>query len=206
MSEDVTRSVEATTPGAAAAVAHRRRTAPNGVWGMLLLAATEATLFGTLLATYFYLRFRSAQWPPPGIEAPSVALPLALTAVLVATTVPMALAALAARAGRRGRCWALVALAFALQAGYLAWQIVLYLDDLDKFSPADTAYGSIYFTLLGVHHAHVAVGLLLSVWVLGRLATGLTNYRVVTVYAVALYWAFVNFLAILVVAAQVSPS
>jgi heme/copper-type cytochrome/quinol oxidase subunit 3 len=135
-----------------------------------------------------------------------VALPLALTAVLVATTVPVGLAALAASRGRRGVAWLLFALALPIQAGYLAWQIVLYMDDLDKFSPDGSAYGSIYFTLLGAHHAHVAFGLLLNVWVLVRLATGLTNYRVVTVQAVALYWVFVNLLAVVVVATQVSPA
>ena len=183
-----------------------RRTVPTGLWGMLLFAATEATLFGTLLAAYFYLRLRAPQWPPPGIEAPSVALPLALTAVLVATTVPIVLAALAVRGGRRGLAWAMVAMALVVQAGYLAWQVVLYTDDLAKFSPDATAYGSIYFTLLGVHHAHVALGLLFDLWVLVRLASGLNRYRTITVQAVAVYWTFVNLVAILVVAAQVSPS
>jgi heme/copper-type cytochrome/quinol oxidase subunit 3 len=201
-----TRSTEATTTAEVVAVARARRATPSGVWGMLLFAATEGTLFGTLLATYFYLRFRSPQWPPPGIEAPSVALPLALTAALVATTVPILLSVPAARRGRRGLTAALVALAMVVQGGYLAWQIVLYTDDLAKFTPDDSAYGSIYFTLLGAHHAHVAFGLLLDLWVLVRLASGLTNYRLLTVQAVALYWAFVNAVAILVVAAQVSPS
>jgi heme/copper-type cytochrome/quinol oxidase subunit 3 len=183
-----------------------RRTVSNGVWGLLLFAASEGALFGTLLAAYFYLRFRSTQWPPAGIEAPSVALPLALTGALVLTTAPMALAALAARRGRAAAAWGLVALALVVQGGYLAWQIVLYLSDLDKFTPGATAYGSIYFTLLGTHHAHVAAGLLLNLWLLARLATGLTAYRVQAVQVVALFWAFVNAVAVLVVAAQVSPS
>jgi heme/copper-type cytochrome/quinol oxidase subunit 3 len=188
------------------AIIRARRALPNGVWGLLLFAATEGALFGTLLATYFYLRFRSAQWPPPGIAAPSVALPLALTGVLVLTTAPMLLAARAARRGRAAAAWWLVALALVVQGGYLAWQIVLYLSDLDRFSPSESAYGSIYFTLLGTHHAHVAVGLLLSLWVLLRLAWGLTEYRAQAVQVVALYWTFVNAVAVLVVAAQVSPS
>jgi len=182
------------------------RAVANGVWGMLLFAATEAGLFGTLLGSYFYLRFSSAQWPPPGIEAPSVALPLALTAALVLTTVPVVLAVLAARRGRIGAAWLLVALAVLVQAGYLAWQVVLFADDLGRFSPSETAYGSIYFTLLGAHHGHVALGLLLELWVLARLARGVTTYRVVALQAVALYWVFVNAMAVLVVAAQVSPS
>ena len=33
--------------------------APSGWWGMVLLIATEATLFLLLIATYFYLRFKT---------------------------------------------------------------------------------------------------------------------------------------------------
>lgn len=183
-----------------------RRTLSNGVWGMLLLIATETTLFGTLIGTYFYLRFRSAQWPPAGIAAPSVALPLALTAALVLSVVPMLGAARAARRGRVVPTWLLVALATVVQGGYLAWQIVSYLSDLDKFSPAATAYGSIYFTLIGADHAHVAVGIVLDLWVLLRLLWGLTDYRVVTVRAVSLYWVFVAALTVIVTFTQVSPS
>jgi heme/copper-type cytochrome/quinol oxidase subunit 3 len=202
----VPRSMEATSARSAAVVTAQRRAIPNGIWGMAIFIASEATLFGTLIATYFYLRARSGVWPPKGIEAPSVALPLALTGALLLTTIPMVLSAVAAGRGRRGITWALVALSTLVQGGYLAWQIVLYLDDLDKFSPSDTAYGSIYFTLLGADHAHVLVGILFNLWVLGRLLTGLTNYRVVTVRAVAFFWVFVNILTVLVTLTQVSPS
>ena len=203
---DVPRSMEATDARAAARVAARRRTIPNGIWAMAIFIASEATLFGTLIATYFYLRTRSATWPPPGIEAPSVALPLALTAGLLVTTAPMVMAAVAAGRERRGAAWALIAVATLIQCGYLAWQITSYVSDLDKFSPSATAYGSIYFTLIGADHAHVFVGILFNLWVLARLIGGLTNYRLVTVRAVAFYWVFVNILTVLVTLTQVSPS
>jgi heme/copper-type cytochrome/quinol oxidase subunit 3 len=194
----MTSSTSTATPG--------RRTVPNGLWGMLLFVTTEAVLLTTLVGTYLYLRFRSTQWPPPGVEPPAAVLPLVLTGVLVLTTAPMAAAARAARLRRRGLAAALIALAMAIQGGYLAWQIVLFLSDLDKFAPDATAYGSAYFTMLAAHHAHVAIGLLFDLWLLARLAGGLTTYRIVSVQAVAIYWAFVNAVAILVVAAQVSPS
>src|SRR5919199_965929 len=84
-------------------MARRRRALPNGWWGMAMLVATEATLFGTLISTYFYLRFQAVEWPPPGIEPPSVPLPLSLTGGLVATSVPFLLAVRAARGARRAR-------------------------------------------------------------------------------------------------------
>jgi heme/copper-type cytochrome/quinol oxidase subunit 3 len=189
-----------------ASAARTRLSAPNGVWAMLLFAGTEAALFGTLIGTYWYLESRAPQWPPNGIQAPSATLPLALTGALLLSTVPVLLAARAAGRGRRGAAWALVALALPVQAGYLAWQTVLYLDDLAKFAPDHTAYGSIYFLLLGADHAHVAIGLLLDAWVLLRLIGGLTRYRVVTVQAVAVYWAFVSAITLCVTLTQVSSS
>src|ERR671930_379199 len=104
---EITRSMEATTADAAARVVRQRRTFASGWWGMLLLIATEFTLFASLIASYFYLRFQNDQWPPAGIEHPSVTLPLVLTGVLVLTTVPMFGAVAAGRAGRRWRAWAL---------------------------------------------------------------------------------------------------
>ena len=172
-----------------------------------MLIATEGALFGTLIATYFYLRLRSAEWPPPEVPAPAVALPLALCAVLVASTAPVAFAARAAGRGAARPAWLLIALALLVQGGYLAWQVVLFTNDLARFDPGASAYGSIYFTLLGTHHAHVAVGLLLDAWLLARIAAGgLTPYRARAVRVTALYWAFVAAVGVLVVATQVSAA
>jgi heme/copper-type cytochrome/quinol oxidase subunit 3 len=203
---DVTRSYEASSDVAVREVARRRRSLPIGWWGMAMLVATEATLFGTLISTYFYLRFLAVRWPPPGIDPPSIPLPLSLTGVLVATSIPVLLAVRAARDGRGRRAAGMVLLAVAVQCGYLATQIVLYLDDLHKFSPRDTAYGSIYFTLLMAHHVHVLVAILLGCWIALRLARGLTVYRLNGLRAIAIYVYFVNAAAVFVVLTQLSPS
>ena len=202
----VTRSMEATAARAAARVAQQRRTVPSGWWGMALVIATEFTLFASLIAAYFYLRFQNTEWPPAGIEDPSVTLPLVLTGILVLTTVPMYGAVAAARSERRGWAWALVALALLVQGAYLGLQIWLFADDLSSLAPSANAYGSIYFTLLGVHHAHVAVGLVLDLWLLGVLAFGLTNYRLIALRVIALYWYFVAFVGVLVTLTQIYPS
>jgi len=179
---------------------------PNGWWGMAIFLGGEAVLFGALLATYYYLRFKAVHWPPPGTPEPKVVLPLVLTAILVATSVPMQLALRAAQAGRLAATRLALAVALAAQATYFGLQIHLFLDDLAKFTPAEHAYGSIYFTLVGAHHAHVAAGLLLDVWLLLRLSTGLTRYRLTGLWATTLFWHFVNGLAVLVVLTQVSPA
>ena len=202
----VPRSMEATTPYAAARVERRRLARPSGWWGIAVFIASEATLFGTLFGSYFYLRFRAVHWPPPGIEPPPITLPLVLAGVLVATSVPMQLALAAARGARLGAARAALLLALVVQAGYFGMQMHLYVHDLHKVSPQESAYGSIYFVLLGAHHTHVALGLLLSVWLLLRLAGGITNYRLIALNAVVFYWHFVNVLALLVVGAQLSAN
>jgi len=208
--KEVTRSTEASGAAAAARVAQQRRAQPNGWWGMALFLCSEVTLFGTLLGTYFYLDFDARRWPPAGVSAPAVVLPLVATGVLITTSVPMLLAARAVKRGDsravRRATW-LLAVALVVQCCYLAAQILLFTHDYNQFSPQATAYGSIYFTLLAVHHAHVLLGILLVGAVLWRVATGgLNNYRVIGVRTVALYWHVVNVLAVFVVLTQLSPS
>jgi Heme/copper-type cytochrome/quinol oxidase, subunit 3 len=96
--------------------------------------------------------------------------------------------------------------AIAVQATYFGLQIHLFADDLSKFTPQGSAYGSIYFTLVGTHHLHVLVGILLELWLVLRLFTGVTRYRGVGVQATAVYWHAVNVFAIAVTLVQLSPS
>jgi cytochrome c oxidase subunit 3 len=203
---EVTRSMGATTPYMAAAVDRNRRDMPSGWWGVLLFIATEATLFGLMIASYFYLRFQNAHWPPVGVDKPKVALPLALTAILVSTAVPLFLAVHSARRGRVRAAWLLVLLALVVQAAYLGVQVHEFTSDLDKMSPKDSAYASMYFTLLGAHHIHVAVGILIELWLVTRLLAGMTNYRLIALRCTALYWYFVAALGVAVVFTQIYPS
>ena len=203
---EVTRSTHATSSVAAGYAASRRAALPNGWWGAALLVATEAALFGSVIATYYYLRFNTPAWPPAGVKAPDVALPLALTGALIATSAPLLLASRAAHRGRAGHVGRLLLLAMAVQAAYIAVQIVLFKRDLGEFSPRDSAYGSIYFTMLALHHVHVLLGIMLELGIAARLAGGLTSYRIIGVRVVALYWHFVNAMAVLVVVTQLSPA
>jgi heme/copper-type cytochrome/quinol oxidase subunit 3 len=191
----------------AAIRARRRQAAPNGIWGMALFLCAEVTLFGTFIGSYFYLDFNSHQWPPPGIKPPEVVLPLVATGWILLTLVPMWLSSLSARNGAREKAIAWLALALVTQAGYLAFQILLFRHDYNDFRPQGSAYGSIYFTLLAAHHAHVLLGLLLNAAVMWRLTfSGLTNYWLIGVRGLAIYWYVVGGLAIAVTLTQLSPS
>lgn len=204
---NVTRSTSAGGGASSAVVAGRRRAASNGAWGMALFLCAEVTLFGTLLATYFYLDFDAHRWPPAGIKPPDITDPALATGILLLTSIPMWMASRAARRGARKPVLGLLSVAFLVQGCYLAAQILMFRHDLNLFRPQDSAYGSIYFTMLAAHHAHVLLGLLLDGTVLGYvLVRGLTNYWTVAVRNVAVYWHVVNALAIFVLLTQLSPS
>jgi heme/copper-type cytochrome/quinol oxidase subunit 3 len=181
------------------------RVRPTGWWGMLVFAATEATLFGTIVGSYFYLRINTAVWPPPATPEPRVVAPAILTAVLLATVVPLRGALASARRSRRGQAAALLAVAMLAQAAYFGVSIHLLTNDLGVFTPQQSAYGSIYYVLLGAAHAHVAVGLLIDLWLLLRLSTRLTRYRLAALEAACLYWFVVGALTVAVLLTEVSP-
>ena len=173
-------------------------------WGMTILIASEATLFGVFIGTYYYLRFKTPSWPPDGIPDPKWVIPVILLACLVATSIPMRLASRAVAAGRLGATRLLIAAALVVQAGYFAYEVHDFLDQLHHVDITRDAYTSIYYTLLGADHAHVFLGVLFNVWLLAKLARGLTTYRLNATQAIAWYWHAVNVLTIVVFATLLS--
>jgi heme/copper-type cytochrome/quinol oxidase subunit 3 len=165
---------------------------------MVGFVATEATLFGVLLGTYFYLRVRAVHWPPAGTPEPKVVLPLVLAATLAATTIPVFLGSRAATAGLARRAQMFFLAALIVQSSYFAIQVYEMASDVDKFTPQQSSYGSIYYTLLGAEHTHIAVGILMSAWLVLRLASGLTRYRLAAVRAIAFYWYAVAVIGVVV--------
>lgn len=184
-----------------------RRSQPSGIWAMALFLCAETMLFAGLISSYFYLDFRARTWPPSGVAHPEVLDPSILTAVLVATSMPMALAAGKAKAGKlRGTIW-MIALAAVVQCGYLTYQLHQFVGELHTLHPQSSAYASAYIALLGLHHAHVLLGILIDLGLLFWLAvSGLSDYRVTGVRAVALYWHVINLIAIAVLITEISPS
>jgi heme/copper-type cytochrome/quinol oxidase subunit 3 len=127
-----------------------------------------------------------------------------LVAILLTSSAAMQLASNAAQTGRlkATRLWVLLALV--VQSGYLAYEVHDFADQLGSFGIGRDAYSSIYYTLLGADHAHVALGILFNLWLLGALARGLTGYRVNATQAIAWYWHAVNVLTLLVTATLLS--
>lgn len=182
-----------------AQLASQRLGFPAGWWGMAMLIASEFTILAAMIGAYWYLRLRAPHWPPPGIPEPRVVVPLVLAGVLLLTSVPMQLASRAVRAGRLAATRLFLLLALVVQSGYFAYEVVDYGDQIHKTHITRDAYTSIYYTLLGADHAHVFIGILLSLWLLLKLARGLTMYRLNATVAIAWYWQFVNVLTVVII-------
>jgi heme/copper-type cytochrome/quinol oxidase subunit 3 len=160
---------------------------------MLLLITTEATLFALLLVSYFYLRFESpGPWPPDGAD-PKLLVPAVMTVLLMSSSIPAYLADTSIRRGEVDRLRLYLASTLLLGAAFLGLQAWEYSDRLDVLRPQDDAYGSLFYTVTGLHGAHVVVGLALLGWVLAWAFRGRYGaHRHLAVEISSLYWHFVH--------------
>ena len=128
--------------------------------GIYLFIITEAMLFGAFFASYFFLRVVAGDgpWPPDGFELP-VAIAGVNTAILISSsfTVHWALESIK-RGNRRGMKMGLAA-TWLLGATFLFIQLNEYVHL--GFSIRDGSFGTIFYSLTGLHGAHVFVGLTL---------------------------------------------
>jgi cytochrome c oxidase subunit III len=196
---DVPRTTAATGTDAVVAAIARRSGPPASWWGMVMFIISEGVLFAAFVGAFFYLRFNTSPWPMRGDPEPRVIVPLVLVAILSTTSVLMQLAWRATRSGRLGTTRLLLSAALLVQTAYLVYEVHDYSDELKKLPIDKDAYSSIHFLLLGADHAHVFVGILFNVWLLWKLARGLTTYRANAMQAITWYWHFVNFLTWVVV-------
>jgi cytochrome c oxidase subunit III len=184
-----------------------QRGRPLGWWGMLMLVATEGVLFGAMIASYFYIRFRTLHWPPTGVAEPKVLYPTLLTVVLVVSSLPAGIAAWAARRQLPARAASGLFGTIALAAIYGVGTFAFMVKEWHDSGAQRDAYDSLFYTLQGAHVAHVAAGILVNVVLLAKISRGrLTQYRINGIWAMSLYWHFVNALAILILLTTISPS
>lgn len=162
----------------------------GGWWGVMALIATEGSLFGYLLFSYFYLASQTEQhWPPEGL--PKLLVPGVNTAILLASSGFVWASEYCLRSGRPR--WSLAAMVAAslLGAGFVAIQLGEWQNK--PYGPVANLYGSLYFTITGFHLLHVVVGLvilaLLAIWI----ALGYFDHRRHAAVTIGgLYWHFVD--------------
>jgi cytochrome c oxidase subunit 3 len=160
-------------------------------WGMAVLIMTEATIFATLLASYFYLQAASKEWPLGGIEAPELSKISVMTVILLGSSGPMLYAEHSIKKGNvRGLKVGLITV---ILMGFTFFLYQLYEYQELTFGIRDNAYASIFYTTISLHGSHVVGGLIMIAVVVIKAFQGkITAKRHVTVQVVAMYWHFVD--------------
>jgi heme/copper-type cytochrome/quinol oxidase subunit 3 len=158
---------------------------------MMMVIATEAMVFAILIASYFYLRASARVWPLGGIELPDLQLSVPFSLVLWGSSLPIFWAEAAIRKDRQASFRAGLLLSFLMGASFLVYTI--YDFNQLHFGWRDNAYGSIFYTTVGLHGLHVLVGLLMNVVVQLKAWQGkFSAHRHQTVQIFSLYWHFVD--------------
>lgn len=180
----------------------------TGWWGMVLFIATEAATFATAIASYFYLRFaKAAPWPPPPERVPDLVLPSIATAVLVVSCLPMLLAVRAGRRASTGGTGLGVLTTILGGVAFLVLQVLDWGAEWPRSTLSKDAYGSLFYSVTGLHTAHVVVGVGMLVFLLAGAAAGrVRSGHWEPVAIVSLYWYFMAVLAVAVyVTVYISP-
>jgi cytochrome c oxidase subunit 3 len=165
---------------------------------MLLFIASEIMLFGSFFTAYFFVRVvnDAPVWPPEGFHLP-VYVAGVNTVILLTSSFTMHWALQAIKRGNRAGLQAGLVLTLALGLVFLLTQAREY--SRLGFSPADDAFGSVFYGLTGLHGAHVFVGLTLLTFATIRAFRGhFTPEAHHGVEIPGIYWHFVDVMWIVV--------
>jgi cytochrome c oxidase subunit III len=161
--------------------------------GMLLFIISEVMLFGAFFTAYFFVRVvaEDATWfPVNGADLPKLIAGVN-TAILISSSFTMHWALEGARRGNRYAMRVGLLTTAVLGLAFLSIQINEYVHL--GFAPQDHAQGTIFYSLTGLHGAHVFVGLTLLTFATTRAFRGhFTPEEHRGVEVPGIYWHFVD--------------
>jgi len=175
--------------------------------GMWIFLVTEVMFFGGMFAAYALYRY----WYPDAWMAASHHLDVPLgafnTAVLIGSSLTMALAVRAAQLGNRNAQAIFLLLTIALGCVFLGVKAVEYADKFEhhlvpgpnflfedpRYARGAQIFFSVYFAMTGMHALHMVIGVGLLTWLtIGALRGRFTRQWSTPVELVGLYWHFVD--------------
>jgi len=158
-------------------------------WATMCMIAVEGTVFALSITAYIYLKGRVPHWPP-GVSPPELRWGTLNVIILLVSIWPNLLARRAAERFELSgvRLWMTVCMVLAL-----AFNIVRFYEFSALNVRWDTnAYGSITWTLLGLHTTHILTDFLDSGVLTAVMFCGTVDeHRFVDVSENAMYWNFV---------------
>jgi len=165
--------------------------------GMMLFIISEVMIFGAFFTAYFFIRIAEGEpWPAPGTHLP-VQVAGVNTAILISSSFTLHWAETSIKRGNRFGFKAGMLTTFLLGCTFLFIQINEYANI--GFAPQDHAQQTIFYSLTGLHGAHVFIGLLILLSVTVRAFRGHyspDSHRGVDVPGI--YWHFVDIMWIVV--------
>jgi len=172
-------------------------TAPEATWtrgqvGTLLLILAETSFFCVFVVAYLFYIGKSAAGPQPAavLERPYLA-----TVFLLSSSLSIVVAVRSLAGGRSTRFGISLLATILLGGAFLAftaleWRSLIFEHGLGI---STNLFGTTFFSLVGFHAAHVAIGLLLMLLVLGLSVFGhLRPEHTERVDLLSWYWHFVD--------------
>jgi cytochrome c oxidase subunit III len=174
------------------------------VLGMFLFIASEVMLFGSFFTAYFFVRVvNGTGWSGDFILANGKVFELPVyvafinTAILVTSSFTMHWALKSIKAGNRAGLQAGLVLTFLMGLVFLLTQVREY--SRLGFKPSDGAPATVFYSLTGLHGAHVFVGLTILLFMTIRAFRGhfsAEHHHGVEIGGI--YWHFVDVMWIVV--------
>jgi len=172
------------------AEAEQTQTKYLGFWIYLM---TDCILFASVFATYIVLR-ENTYGGPGGGELFDMPFVLIQTLLLLTSSFVCGLALLAARARKKAAVVGWLIATFIFGASFLILELSEFIKLLGEgHGWQASAFLSSFFTLVGLHGAHIAVGLLwlvVMVWQIMRLGFTAGTTRRLTLFS--LFWHFLD--------------
>jgi cytochrome c oxidase subunit III len=184
-------------------VEQQKETSTLGMWAFLV---QEVMFFGGLFGAYTVYRFL---YPDAFAEAShhlDIYLGAANTAVLICSSMTMALAVRSAQLGRQGGVVGFMVATIALGGVFLGVKVHEYADKFHHHlvpgynfhwegpnaGPAQLFF-SLYFAMTGMHALHMIIGIAIMLWLIGRTLRGRFSAAYYTpIELFGLYWHFVD--------------
>jgi cytochrome c oxidase subunit 3 len=177
--------------------AHRSSRVHAPTLVMLLFIVSEVMIFGAFFTAYFFIRVVTQDpWPATGTHVPEAVAGIN-TAILLSSSLTIHWSLVSIKNDNRFGLRAGILTTFLLGLTFLTVQINEYIHV--GFAPHDSAQGTIFYALTGLHGAHVFIGLCLLLMITIRAFRGhysAQHHQGMEVPGI--YWHFVDIMWVVV--------
>jgi cytochrome c oxidase subunit 3 len=173
---------------------------PTKKLAMWLFIISDTMTFAACLVAYGFLRNGSLDWPTPFHGVTNVAL---MTLVLLTSSLTMLFGLRSARAGEKAGAFRWIMITAALGIVFALLHVREWLELIDQGmtlfkNPWGTGlFGASFFSITGLHLAHVTCGVIALIAVGVRYKSG--RYNADDIEVLGLYWHFVDLVWMFVV-------